>query len=49
MFGQVTLLHDKTALQGVAKAGYRDAPDAVNAYFGPYVGMYFEWLSFYTK
>lgn len=48
-FVQMTLLHDKEALEGVAKAGYKEAPAAVNSYFGPYVGMYFEWLGFYTK
>lgn len=45
----MTLLHDKVALEEVAKAGYKEAPTAVNSYFGPYVGMYFAWLSFYTK
>lgn len=46
---QMTLLHDKAALEKVAKAGYKDAPAAVNSYFGPYIGMYFAWLGFYTK
>ncbi|CAN0128834.1 unnamed protein product, partial [Ectocarpus fasciculatus] len=43
------LLHDKEALEGVAKAANKDVPDAVNSYFGPYIGIYFAWLRFYTK
>lgn len=46
---QVNLLHDKEALEGVAKAAHKNVPDVVHSYFGPYIGVYFAWLSFYTK
>ncbi|CAM9477388.1 unnamed protein product, partial [Ectocarpus sp. 12 AP-2014] len=46
---RANLLHDKEALEGVAKADNKDVPDAVNSYFGPYIGIYFAWLRFYTK
>lgn len=49
MPAQVNLLHDKEALEGVAKAANKDVPDVVHSYFGPYIGIYFAWLSFYTK
>lgn len=49
MVVQVNLLHDKEALEGVANAKHKDVPDVVHSYFGPYIGVYFAWLSYYTK
>lgn len=46
---QVNVLHDKEALDGVANAAHKDVPDVVHSYFGPYIGVYFAWLSYYTK
>lgn len=46
---QLNLAHDKEALEGVANAAHKDVPDAVYSYFGPYIGMYFAWLTYYIK
>lgn len=46
---QLHLLHDKKALAEVLKTDRANAADAVNGYFGPYVGLYFAWLRFYTR
>eukprot|EP00903_Cladosiphon_okamuranus_P007574 g7348.t1 len=48
-YAEVNLLHDKTALEGVANAKHKDVPDVVHSYFGPYIGVYFAWLRYYTK
>lgn len=45
---QVNLLHDKRALERVASADFQETPDNVHSYFGPYFGIYFAWLRFYT-
>ena len=42
------MLHDKPALDMVAKADFDNTPVVVRSYFGPYFGMYFAWLRFYT-
>ncbi|CAN0242461.1 unnamed protein product [Ascophyllum nodosum] len=47
-YEEVNLLHDKPALDMVAKADVDDTPNVVHSYFGPYFGMYFAWLRFYT-
>ncbi|CAN0407436.1 unnamed protein product, partial [Hapterophycus canaliculatus] len=46
---QLNLMHDKEALEAVANAAHKDVPDVVHSYFGPYIGMYFAWLTYYTK
>lgn len=42
-------MHDTKALEQVAKAGKDEALDGVQSYFGPYIGLYFSWLRFYTR
>lgn len=46
---QVNLLHNKQSLIELAKAGAEDRADSVFSYFGPYFGLYFAWLRFYTR